>query len=249
MLTLRGETPRDAPAREPLCADIDGFSLLAAVRVEAHERKRLEQLCRNMTRAAISDERMHLNAAGQVDLELKTPSRDGTTRVVMSPLKFMQRLAALLPRPRLYLVRSGVRISSPRELSGTPLREHRVLALNAKLRALVAPQGPPAQAEPATEAAAATPAAGARGGARLRSLSHARRPGYQAHRHGLRCLAAAAGVAAPHAGSPPEDSGSTRRSRPEEPQATAGDRPNQGKATTQAPIPSHPGRHRPPVQG
>ena len=28
---------------EPLCADIDGFSVHAAVRVEAHDRKRLEQ--------------------------------------------------------------------------------------------------------------------------------------------------------------------------------------------------------------
>lgn len=33
--------PREATAREPLYADIDGFSLHAAVRVEAYERKRL----------------------------------------------------------------------------------------------------------------------------------------------------------------------------------------------------------------
>jgi hypothetical protein len=38
--------PREAAARQPLCTDIDGFSLHAAVRVEAHDRKRLEQLCR-----------------------------------------------------------------------------------------------------------------------------------------------------------------------------------------------------------
>ncbi len=42
VLTLRGAMPREAPARQPLCADIDGFSLHAAVRVEAHDRKRLE---------------------------------------------------------------------------------------------------------------------------------------------------------------------------------------------------------------
>ena len=39
------------------------------------------------------------NAAGQVVLKLKTPWRDGTTHLVMSPLEFMQRLAALVPRP------------------------------------------------------------------------------------------------------------------------------------------------------
>ena len=95
--------PRDVAARQPLCADIDGFSLHAAVRIEAHERKRLERLCRYITRPALSDERIRVNAAGQVQLELKTPWRDGTTHLVMSPLAFMQRLAALVPRPRLQL--------------------------------------------------------------------------------------------------------------------------------------------------
>jgi len=35
MLTLRGAMPRETTARLPLCADIDGFSLHAAVRVDA----------------------------------------------------------------------------------------------------------------------------------------------------------------------------------------------------------------------
>jgi hypothetical protein len=118
VLTLRGAMPRDVAARQPLCADIDGFSLHAAVRIEAHERKRLERLCRYITRPPLSDERIRVNAAGQVQLELKTPWRDGTTHLVMSPLEFMQRLAALVPRPRLHLI-----------------RYHGVLAPNAKLRA------------------------------------------------------------------------------------------------------------------
>ncbi|MFN8794980.1 MAG: transposase [Betaproteobacteria bacterium] len=104
MLTLRGATPREDWVRQPLCADIDGFSLHAAVRVQAHDRKRLEQLCRYITRPSLSDERVQLNAAGQVELKLKTPWRDGTTHLVMAPLEFMQRLAALVPRPRLHLM-------------------------------------------------------------------------------------------------------------------------------------------------
>ena len=102
------------------------------------ERGRLERLCRYITRPALSDERVQLNAAGQVELQLKTPWRDGTTHLVMSPLEFMQRLAALVPRPRLHLI-----------------RYHGVLAPNAKLRAQVVPQGPLAHAPAATEAAAA----------------------------------------------------------------------------------------------
>jgi len=40
----------------------------------------------------------------QVELKLKTPWRDATTHLVMSPLEFMQRLVALVPRPRLHLI-------------------------------------------------------------------------------------------------------------------------------------------------
>ena len=78
-----------------------------------------------ITRPALANERVQCYAAGQVVLKLKTPWRDGTTRPVMSPLEFMQRLAALVPRPRLHLIRF-----------------HGVPAPNAKLRAMVVPQGP-----------------------------------------------------------------------------------------------------------
>jgi hypothetical protein len=63
--------------------------------------------------------------AGQVVLTLKTPYRDGTIHIVMSPLEFMQRLAALIPRPRLHLIRF-----------------HGVLAPNARLRPEIIPTVP-----------------------------------------------------------------------------------------------------------
>ena len=106
------------------------------MRCGAEERKSLEQLCRYITRPALASGRVQCNAAGQVVLKLKTPWHDGTTHLVMSPLEFMQRLAALVPRPRLHLIRF-----------------HGVLAPNAKLRAMVVPQGPeaPAQVAPPAE--------------------------------------------------------------------------------------------------
>lgn len=70
-------------------------------------------------------------------LQLKSPYHDGTTHIVMEPLEFMQRLAALVPRPRLHLIRF-----------------HGVLAPNAKLRPAIIPSASrdanaaaPAQAE------------------------------------------------------------------------------------------------------
>ena len=53
-----------------------------------------------VTRAALANERVQCRTAGQVVLKLKTPWRDGTTHLVMSPLEFMPRLAARVTRPR-----------------------------------------------------------------------------------------------------------------------------------------------------
>ena len=82
----------------------------------------LEHLCRYITRPAIANERLSVNRAGQVVLKLKTAWRDGTSHIVLSLMGFMQRLAALVPRPRLHLIRF-----------------HGVLAPNAKLRSKVVP--------------------------------------------------------------------------------------------------------------
>ena len=68
-----------------------GFSLHAAMRWGADQRKELEHLCRYITRPAIANERLKRNRAGQVVLQLKSAFKDGTTHIVMSPLEFMQR--------------------------------------------------------------------------------------------------------------------------------------------------------------
>ena len=56
----------------------------------------LEQLCLYITRPALADERVQTNAAGQVVLKVKTPRRDGTKHLVMSPLEFIK---LLIQRP------------------------------------------------------------------------------------------------------------------------------------------------------
>ncbi len=128
-----------------LCANLHGFSLAAglgphaAVRCGAEQRKQFEHLCRYITRPAIANERLKRNSAGQEVLQLKSAYQDGATQVVMSPLEFMQRLAALVPGPRLHLIRF-----------------HGVLAPNAKLRAAIVP--PPAHSTHAAEHAHHSPA-------------------------------------------------------------------------------------------
>ena len=106
-----------------LCVNAHGFSLHAGVRCDANDRQGVEQLCRYITRPAISNERLSINRDGNAVLKLKTPWRNGATHIVLTPMEFMQRLAALAPRPRLHLIRF-----------------HGVLAPNAKLRSQVAPK-------------------------------------------------------------------------------------------------------------
>ena len=117
-----------------LCAEAHGFSLHAGVRCGEHERVRLERLCRYITRPAIANERPGCNGKGEGVLQLKSPWRVGTTHLRMSPLEFMQRLAALVPRPRLHLIRF-----------------HGVLAPNAGLRAAIVPGTVEKACEPAHE--------------------------------------------------------------------------------------------------
>lgn len=75
------------------------------MRCGADDRQALEQQCRYITRPALANERVQTYAARPVDLKLKTPRRDGTTHLVLSPVEFMQRLARLVPRRSLHLIR------------------------------------------------------------------------------------------------------------------------------------------------
>ena len=108
----------------------------------AHFSVRNSNACAAPSRAPrVAIERFKRNGAGDVVLQLKSAWRDGTTHIKMSPLEFMQRLAALVPRPRLHLIRF-----------------HGVLAPNAGRRAAIVPGPPENTSEPADEHAHGAPA-------------------------------------------------------------------------------------------
>ena len=62
---------------------MDGFSLHGGVATQAHERDKLERVCRYITRPAVSARRLSLTATGTIRYCLKTPYRDGTTHVML----------------------------------------------------------------------------------------------------------------------------------------------------------------------
>lgn len=102
----------DAPTLAGLAAaSVRGVAALgpradlhAAVAVPAGARDRLERMCRYALRPAVGQERLRLSAAGQVVLDLRRRWADGTTHLVFDPVEFLERLAALVPRPRINLV-------------------------------------------------------------------------------------------------------------------------------------------------
>jgi ribosomal protein S27E len=103
-LSLKNPALADSTPK-PFTANQNGFSLNCAVACQAHQRDRLERLCRYITRPALCLDRLSTNPAGQVVYQLKNPFRDGTTHILFSPEDFIARLAALVPRPRLNLTR------------------------------------------------------------------------------------------------------------------------------------------------
>jgi hypothetical protein len=118
-------------------AQYAGFSLHAGVGVEAEQRGKLERLARYVSRPPVVIERLDLTTQGQVRYRLKTPYRDGTTHIVLEPLDFIARLAALVPPPRVHLTRF-----------------HGVFAAHAALRAAITPGGRGVGARPQGDPAA-----------------------------------------------------------------------------------------------
>jgi len=91
------------------CAVVAGYSVHAGVCVPARDRMRLERLARYAGRPPMATERLSVLGDGRLLYRLKRRWRDGTTHVIYEPLELIERLAALVPPPRLNRTRySGV---------------------------------------------------------------------------------------------------------------------------------------------
>jgi Putative transposase/Transposase zinc-binding domain len=99
-----GEAPRRTG---PRCASVKGFSLHANTQVPAHRRDQLERLIRYTARGAVSLERLAQDANGDLVYTFTHPWSDGTTGIRLSPVELLEKLAALVPLPRVHLVRYG----------------------------------------------------------------------------------------------------------------------------------------------
>jgi hypothetical protein len=97
-----------------------GFSLDASIRIEGPDRAGLERLLRYCARPPFALERLEQVADNQLVYRFPKPQPDGSTQLRLTPLELIERLAALIPPPRLHRH-----------------HYHGVLAPNAPLRAQV----------------------------------------------------------------------------------------------------------------
>ena len=101
----RVSDPEDGFRSGALCYASRGFSLHAATRIGAMDRQRLEQLCRYVVRPPVASGRLQFVDVETLEFTLKTPWADGTTSLLLSPQELLEKLAALVPPPRLHLIR------------------------------------------------------------------------------------------------------------------------------------------------
>ena len=104
-MVLESITDNDHNATKGLVSKNSGFSLHAGVATKAHERDRLEKVCRYIARPSVAEERLSTNDQGDVIYKFKKPWDDGTTALKLTPMELMERLVALVPRPRVHLTR------------------------------------------------------------------------------------------------------------------------------------------------
>ena len=113
----------DVDGTDPYSVNVGGFSLNARVWVGGRDREKLEKLIRYMARGPIATVRLSESFPNLLIYKMKTAWRDGTSSVSFSHLDFIARLVALIPPPKMNLV-----------------RYHGVFAPNFKDRGLIVPK-------------------------------------------------------------------------------------------------------------
>jgi len=121
-----------------------GFSVDASVRIEAADRAGRERLLRYCARPPFALERLQQRDAEHLLYEATKAGPGGTGAQILTPLQLLDRLAALVPPPRVHRHRYyGVLAPN------APLRAA-VTAMAAGTPATTAPAAPPANAAPPT---------------------------------------------------------------------------------------------------
>ena len=103
----RGGKEAAAPRalERPFTAEKDGWSVHAGAVVEAGRTEKLEKVCRYLLRPPFAEERLSRLPDGRIAYGFRKPRWDGGLGIVLDPVEFLAKLAALVPPPRSHAVR------------------------------------------------------------------------------------------------------------------------------------------------
>ena len=93
------------PKRKPRTTFIEGWSLHADTHFHETDRLGLERLCRYGSRGALSLERLSKREDGLYVYGMKKAKPNGTCELVLTGVQFLNKLTALVPPPKVNLVR------------------------------------------------------------------------------------------------------------------------------------------------
>jgi hypothetical protein len=126
LVTAPPDRPRARAVTDAPIAEVRGINVHAAQIVDGRDRRRVERLCRYITRPPVAQDRLERRSDGKLELTFKKPWRDGTHALVLEPDDLIARLVAAVPPPRFHT-----------------LRYFGVLSSHSSRRGLVVPTAPP----------------------------------------------------------------------------------------------------------
>jgi hypothetical protein len=88
----------------PRCASFEGYNLHAGVGIQAANRGGLEQLCRYILRPPFAKARLERQEDGNLEMTMKRVWSDGTSKIIFSPMEFVERLVAIIPPPKAHQI-------------------------------------------------------------------------------------------------------------------------------------------------
>jgi hypothetical protein len=103
-LRLVTSPPAVKTRKQERFAHIDGFDLHTGAALAAGDRGALESLLRYQLRPPLAKTRLTRLDDGRIKLRLRSKWSDGTSHLIFSEHEFLERLAALVPRPQKNLI-------------------------------------------------------------------------------------------------------------------------------------------------
>jgi hypothetical protein len=99
------DDPWKSPGGDQPIAEVRGINIHAVQVIDGRDRRRVERVCKYITRPPVAQDRLERRPDGKLELSFKNVWRDGTRALAFEPEDLIARLVAAVPPPRWHLLR------------------------------------------------------------------------------------------------------------------------------------------------